>query len=733
MPATSTGEDAVAALTLPPGDGLAAARAVMNAVDAMRPGPGMTVETTYRGRPLVLTVPQAERVRAAAREALTKSLARSLSRAEYANDRYRAQRRINAEHPVSSRIARAWSFIRTGGGHSDPGDRLGQQLLLIEVASELVRAAIGAGRFGQAAENLASVETLARRSSRLVEVYINQLIEGAESAAGGLEFTRDAAFLTLGVLAVVATGGAAAGAAPGVIGTGIGGLTVGGTATVISVGAPIVAGVGVGAVRTAYGDRVDWGAIMVDAAAQVVLAKVGGRFGQGLFGRLVGNPATAGLAKKALASLTSGLATHELSQAFSVSVQHTYDALRGRDVTWEAFLEDLERRLTDPKGLFMAAVMSGVQLGANVAVDRATPRPMTPKPAPGGITTPAAGPGASTTATPAPSQALSPPKSTATSTVVSPMDAPVNAPAKAPVKAPGQAPVKAPTPSAVAAQAPTTPAAPPTAAPKPSPKATPPKPAASKSPTKPGGGGSTGKGTGKSPGKGPGKAIGKPSSTSKSKAAGRPQEEGIPAGEAMVEALRLANQGATLEHRVLESPRTRIDSSPRRSPGRAPRRSPKPSPTGTPQNPPPFEERVLIGDLENGLPTGVMGRLHPSDLHTGTPSSSDVNPPGLVTGELNALRARRGHLLANLFGGSGRDLGNLAWMHEQVNNSAYKIRFENPVRAALEGGREVRFTVEPKYRPGENAPFAIEVWAADGNGVVIVEHSSIPTPALSDI
>jgi hypothetical protein len=232
-------------------------------------------------------------------------------------------------------------------------------------------------------------------------------------------------------------------------------------------------------------------------------------------------------------------------------------------------------------------------------------------------------------------------------------------------------------------------------------------------------------------------------------------------GEGAVEALRSSNRGASLEERALASGGVRHDETPGRTPGRraspagtsakkatttakapakakAPSKAPAKAPAkakaaATKSGVPPASERVLVGDLENGLPTGVTGELVPEDLHTGSPSSSDVNPVGLRTGELDPLGARRGHLLGNLFGGSGRDRGNLAWMHKRINNSDFKVQFENPLRRALESGETVLFGVRPKYRGDEVAPYAVEVWATTTSGKVIVPVRDIASPGLSDV
>jgi hypothetical protein len=140
-----------------------------------------------------------------------------------------------------------------------------------------------------------------------------------------------------------------------------------------------------------------------------------------------------------------------------------------------------------------------------------------------------------------------------------------------------------------------------------------------------------------------------------------------------------------------------------------------------------------VGDLENGLPTGTTGELTPADLNTGTSTSSDVNLVGQQPQGVAGYGARKGHLLANVMGGSGRDLGNLAWMHVLVNNSSYKILFENPVIKALKSGENVRFGVRPKFRGSEVAPYEVEVWATTASGKVLVPARNIPTPGLRDL
>lgn len=170
----------------------------------------------------------------------------------------------------------------------------------------------------------------------------------------------------------------------------------------------------------------------------------------------------------------------------------------------------------------------------------------------------------------------------------------------------------------------------------------------------------------------------------------------------------------------------------------APPVAPAPVPKGVPPPTatapvPGFDERVLVGGVDGEhRATHVTGELHPADLHSGTPSGRTSPPTELDRPDLFRLRARRGHLLGNLFGGKGTDAANLMWLHRWVNNSSYKTQFENLIADALRRGEDVRFTILPHYRAGEAAPFEVEVWAESAAGTV-VPHRTIPTPGLSDL
>jgi hypothetical protein len=362
-----------APLTLPLNASLNDMVTVMQAVDAIGPSTVASglFTTTYRGRSIDLTPTQVSQLRKSTEQALGNAITRATKRRDSAVSRYQSQEDVNADFPVTSRAAKAWSWISTWGNYKNPRESVYAQSALVNRAAEDANNALRKGRYAEAVKRTADADAASERTEKFVYAYIDQLISGGESIVTGLTYTRDAAFITVGVLGVIITGGAALGLEAGVVGTGVGGLTVGQTVTVVSVGAPIVANVAEAGVKVAYGDKVDWGRLAVDTAVQIVLAKFGGKLSAGIAGEIAGNPATQTLARQAIASLVSGAATHVVSQAFSTTVSSVYDSLKGQDVTWEKFTDRLLKALSDPAGWFMVAVSAGVHTVAQQKVSTA--------------------------------------------------------------------------------------------------------------------------------------------------------------------------------------------------------------------------------------------------------------------------------------------------------------------------------------------------------------------------
>jgi hypothetical protein len=347
----------------------------MRVIDAIRPSTVASgvYTTTFRGREIRLNDRQVSSVRAAARKNLDDAVAKAVSRSDSAVGRYKGQEQVNADFPIASRAAKAWAWVSTFGEYENPAESVYGQAGLVNFNAGAAKGLIAGNRFADAMPYIANADAASERTSKIVSAYINQLIEGGEQLVTGLTYTRNAAFITVGVLAVVVTGGAALGVSPGVVGTGVGGLTVAQTATALTVGAPIVARLGEAGVKLAYGDKVDWGKLALDTAVDIVLARFGGRLTAGIAGKLIGNPATASLARQFISQLVANSASHALTLSFRQSVDAIFERLRGnKNVTWEVFVNSLVANLTDPKGWFLVLVASGVQTAAQVKISSAT-------------------------------------------------------------------------------------------------------------------------------------------------------------------------------------------------------------------------------------------------------------------------------------------------------------------------------------------------------------------------
>ena len=136
---------------------------------------------------------------------------------------------------------------------------------------------------------------------------------------------------------------------------------------------------------------------------------------------------------------------------------------------------------------------------------------------------------------------------------------------------------------------------------------------------------------------------------------------------------------------------------PIRSPLTPPRKQPLPP---TFQRPP-----VRYGDVnEKGQATRAAATLTPSLLGTGSRARRD--PPGLRgTTEIPPLA--RGHLLANLLGGTGRDLRNLVALTQTPTNSPHMRDFEVAAAKRVRAGEVVEYAVTPFYADGILPPSAM--------------------------
>jgi hypothetical protein len=137
-------------------------------------------------------------------------------------------------------------------------------------------------------------------------------------------------------------------------------------ANLIATGAPIAATIGSAVTQAALGDKVDWAKVGVDIAVSLILSRFGGKLSHGIFKSMLGSPAVRSAGDLFVGRIVSNILTHEASTAFTTSVDAVYRKLKGQNVTWDSFTDELIARLSDPKGVVVATVMGAVIAGADV-------------------------------------------------------------------------------------------------------------------------------------------------------------------------------------------------------------------------------------------------------------------------------------------------------------------------------------------------------------------------------
>lgn len=123
---------------------------------------------------------------------------------------------------------------------------------------------------------------------------------------------------------------------------------------------------------------------------------------------------------------------------------------------------------------------------------------------------------------------------------------------------------------------------------------------------------------------------------------------------------------------------------------------------------------VILGDLDNlGRPTGVTSTITGDMIGTGTSANPTIRPPGFSGGANNHSR---GHLLANILGGSGTDARNLVTLFQRHANSPNMRHFETQVRNAVDGGQVVNFRAVPIYSDNNSVPTGVTMTARGSGG-----------------
>jgi hypothetical protein len=233
------------------------------------------------------------------------------------------------------------------------------ELMWVE-PSELLgrgRKDVTAGHLDNAAEDLGAAEASASKAVAALSKYREGVIEGAGSAINTLEVTRDVSFATVGIIATVATGGAA-GAAIGA------GVTATGTVAQQAM-----------EVNLGMRQEIDWAGISFDAVIGLVTAKLGGKLGEAVAGRVMGSPAVAGLTRKAVATIVNDLVSGEAASFLHTTARALFDNLRGASskMSMEEYIHTLAAQLTDPTSILMNLLQGEVAR----RLHRATAKPAT--------------------------------------------------------------------------------------------------------------------------------------------------------------------------------------------------------------------------------------------------------------------------------------------------------------------------------------------------------------------
>lgn len=141
--------------------------------------------------------------------------------------------------------------------------------------------------------------------------------------------------------------------------------------------------------------------------------------------------------------------------------------------------------------------------------------------------------------------------------------------------------------------------------------------------------------------------------------------------------------------------------------GRAPSAARLPAPRA--RVAPPTLERpsFRLGRLnEDGQASGATATLTAPLLGTGTRSDRRLTPPGWQ-GHGTRFNEARGHLIARMLGGTGRDMRNLVTLTQHGANTPQMQRFEEPVARRVRAGEVIEYTSTPLYRPGVLPPSAV--------------------------
>ncbi|MFJ5828003.1 putative T7SS-secreted protein [Streptomyces sp. NPDC093089] len=129
--------------------------------------------------------------------------------------------------------------------------------------------------------------------------------------------------------------------------------------------------------------------------------------------------------------------------------------------------------------------------------------------------------------------------------------------------------------------------------------------------------------------------------------------------------------------------------------------------------------RVIYGELDEfDRPTGMHATLG-EDMMGKNPTDPHGDPPGWQKDK----GYNRAHLLGAQLGGSNYNPANFVTMHAYANSPVMR-HIENQVRAAVESGETIQYSVTPRYNGSDKIPIGVDIEAYGSNGFTFTQHRS---------
>jgi hypothetical protein len=137
--------------------------------------------------------------------------------------------------------------------------------------------------------------------------------------------------------------------------------------------------------------------------------------------------------------------------------------------------------------------------------------------------------------------------------------------------------------------------------------------------------------------------------------------------------------------------------------------------------------KITYGPLDEfARPTWALAELTPYTPF-GSPASRSILPPGFQTGK-GSNRAR-GHILADINGGSGKTEANLFTMEQTPANIAQRDLVDLPIYRATSSGQNVTVLADLQYNFNRRIPRGLTV-EAEGSGGFSLATTILNPPGL---